>query len=113
MLFLSKLFILTILSSTLFNDSLYKLISNFPSIPGKSFFKVSSAEALNKRRLELEQFLIKCAARKDIFMNQLFKDFIEIDKQAADLSSNQVTLKFEYKKINCKQYRYFKYIYFI
>ena len=82
-----------------FHDSLYKLISNFPSIPGKSFFKVSSAEALNKRRLELEQFLIKCAARKDIFMNQLFKDFIEIDKQAADLSSNQVTLKFEYKKI--------------
>ena len=83
----------------IFHDSLYKLISNFPSIPGKSFFKISSVEALNKRRLELEQFLIKCAARKDIFMNQLFKDFIEIDKQAADLSSNQVTLKFEYKKI--------------
>ena len=57
-------------------DELYKnlsnLVSNVPSIPKKTLFKVSAFEALNKRRIELENFLKICIERKDIFNTKYF-----------------------------------------
>ncbi len=69
-------------------DQLVKLLSNVPSLPGKSFFKITSYDGLNKRKLSLEQFLKDCVGRKDIMTNESFRDFIEIDKHSPELTTN-------------------------
>ncbi len=57
-----------------------KLYPSCPSIPGKSFFKVSGLEELNKRKNHLEQFLKDCLFRKDIMNNEDFRSFIEVSR---------------------------------
>jgi len=69
-------------------ESLTKLLSNVPSLPGKSFFKISSYDGLNKRKIALEQFLKDCVTRKDIMTNESFREFIEIDKHSPELTTN-------------------------
>jgi hypothetical protein len=70
-------------------DDLYKLLSklvpNCPTIPGKTFLKISSIEQLNKRKSQLEQFLKECVKRKDICSSESFRLFIEIEKNSPDL----------------------------
>ena len=84
-------------------DDLYKnlsnLISNVPSIPKKTLFKVSAFEALNKRRIELENFLKICIERKDIFNTKYFFEFLSLDKFAPELNINNPTLEGELKEI--------------
>jgi hypothetical protein len=63
------------------------LVPNCPIIPGKSFFKVSSYEALNKRKLQLEQFLRDCVCRKDIVNCEAFREFLEVDRHSPEISS--------------------------
>jgi hypothetical protein len=65
---------------------LSKLIPICPSIPGKSFFKVSSYDALNKRKSQLEQFLKECVCRKDVLNCEAFREFIEIDRHSPEIS---------------------------
>ena len=42
---------------------------------GKSVFKVTSYDALTKKRLTLESFLKECTERKDIISNTNFNSF--------------------------------------
>jgi hypothetical protein len=69
-------------------EALAKLLSGVSTLPGKSFFKVSSIDALNKRKISLELFLRDCVTRKDIMTNETFREFIEIDKHSPELSAN-------------------------
>ena len=60
--------------------SLSKIYVNLPAIPGTSFFKITSEDQLNKRKVELEKFLRECVQRKDIFLNTEFRTFLELEK---------------------------------
>ena len=68
--------------------NLCKLITNVPSIPGKSFFKLTSKDSLEKRRAHLEKFLIECVNRKDIMATEHIKNFLELDKHSPNLTFN-------------------------
>lgn len=57
---------------------LNKLYPSCPSIPGKSFFKVTALDELNKRKQQLESFLKESVMRKDIMQNEDFRSFIEV-----------------------------------
>ena len=76
---------------SLYKD-LLKLLTNIPSIPKKTLFKVSSYEALTKRRIELEQFIKECVNRKDILSSEPFKAFLEIEKNSPELAGNAPTI---------------------
>ena len=78
--------------------SLKSLIPNIPSIPATTFFRVSSLDALTKRKNELEKFIKECVERREILMNQITKDFFEIDKNAPELIGNEVIKQFEYTR---------------
>ena len=81
------------------HNSVSKIYINLPSIPGTSFFKITSEEQLNKRKNELERFLRECAQRKDIFLNPEFHQFLELEKNAPEVLANDVTNKYDYKKL--------------
>jgi hypothetical protein len=70
-------------------DDLFKLLSklvpNCPAMPGKTFLKISSLDALNKRKSQLETFLKECVKRKDIVSSEGFRSFIEIEKNSPEL----------------------------
>ena len=66
---------------------LNKLYPKCPQIPGKTFLNMSSVQDLNKRRVKLEEFLTICVRRKDIMNSENFRDFIQIDKHAPEISS--------------------------
>jgi WD40 repeat protein len=80
-------------------DKLAKLLPNVPILPGKTMFKVTSYDGLNKRKLQLEQFLKECVARKDIMTSESFKDFVEIDKHSPELSSHGPEKLSEYTEL--------------
>ena len=79
--------------------SLSKIYLNLPPIPGITLFKVTSTEQLNKRKIDLEKFLRDCVQRKDIFLNQEFRQFLELEKNAPEVIANDVKNKYEYKKL--------------
>ena len=81
------------------HNSLSKIYVNLPPIPGTSFFKITSQEQLNKRKVELEKFLRECVQRKDIFLNVEFRQFLELEKNAPEVIANDVTNKYDYKKL--------------
>ena len=68
--------------------NLSKLITNVPTIPGKSFFKITSKDSLEKRRSHLEKFLHECVNRKDIMASEHIKNFLELDKHSPNLTFN-------------------------
>jgi hypothetical protein len=96
-------------------DDLYKvmakLLPNVPIIPGKSFFKITSYDGLNKRKTQLEQFLKDCVSRKDIVNNESFRDFIEIDKNSPEMAINGPVLLSEYSEfpLGVRDFIYLKY----
>jgi WD40 repeat protein len=79
--------------------SLSKIYVNLPAIPGTSFFKITSEDQLNKRKVELEKFLRECVQRKDIFLNTEFRTFLELEKNAPEVIANDVKNKYDYKKL--------------
>lgn len=79
--------------------SLSKIIPNLPKIPGKSFFKISSSEALTKRKNQLESFLHECVNRKDIMASNYMISFLELDKHSPNLSINSPEIKYEIKQL--------------
>ena len=81
------------------HDSLGKLFPRLPSIPGTTIFKVTSQDALKKRQKALQAFLQNCIQRRDILQNKLFKDFLELEKNAPEVVSNDVKLVYDYKKL--------------
>jgi WD40 repeat protein len=70
-----------------------------PTIPGKSFFKLTSKDSLEKRRAHLEKFLIECVNRKDIMASEYIKNFLELDKHSPNLTFNAPEKKQELTEI--------------
>ena len=81
------------------HQSLSKIYPNLPPIPGITLFKMTSNEQLNKRKVDLEKFLRDCVRRKYIFLNQDFRQFLELEKNAPEVIANDVKNKYEYKKL--------------
>ena len=89
------------------HDTLSKIFPRLPPIPGTTLFKVSSAEALNKRQKALELFLRSCIQRRDIMQNKQFKDFLDLDKNAPEVVGNDVQIVYEYTKLplGCRNFQ--------
>ena len=90
--------------------TLVAIVPNVPIIPGKSLFRVTAYDALTKRRLQLEAFIKECANRKDILSNDSFKNFIELDRHAPEVSYNAPTKIFEYTELplGVRDFYYYK-----
>ena len=82
------------------HSSLSKIYINLPPIPGTTLFKMTSNEQLNKRKLALEKFLQACVQRKDIFLNQEFRNFLDLEENAPEVIANDVKIKYEYKNLH-------------
>ena len=81
------------------HTSLSKIYIDLPPIPGTTFFRVTSTEQLNKRKVDLEQFLRACVNRKEIFLNPEFRQFLALENNAPEINAYDVKLKYEYKKL--------------
>ena len=81
------------------HKNLSKLISNVPTIPGKTLFKMKSSDALTNRKNHLESFLYECVNRKDIMASEYLKDFLELDRHSPNLTFNSPEKKYEVTKI--------------
>ena len=66
---------------TCLNKSLSTIIPNPPLLDGKSLFKVTAYDALQKLQSLLERFLRECCVRKDVFSNKYFKEFLNLEKE--------------------------------
>ena len=80
------------------HEKLNKLFPRLPSIPGKTFSRLTSEEGLNKRKELLELFLRECVKRRDILQNTDFQTFLELEKNAPEVIGNTVTQIYDYKK---------------
>ena len=80
------------------HSKLSKIFPRLPSIPGKTLTKVTSEQALNKRKELLQLFLRDCVQRRDISQNVDFQKFLELDKYAPEIVGNNVTQIYDYKK---------------
>ena len=89
------------------HDAMIKIFPRLPSIPGTTFFKVTSPEALKNRQIALEAFLKSCIERRDILQNKLFKEFLELEKNAPEIVGNDVDLIYDYKKLplGCRSFK--------
>ena len=89
------------------HDILSKLFPRLPQIPGTTLFKVTSADALNKRQKALQLFLRSCIQRRDIMQNKDFKEFLELEKNAPEVVGNEVELVYDYKKLplGCRNFQ--------
>ena len=79
--------------------SLCQIITNVPTIPGKSFFKLTSKDSLEKRKNHLESFLHECVNRKDIMASEAIKNFLELEKHSPNLKYNSPEKKYELAEI--------------
>ena len=82
----------------LIHDKLKKIFPRIPTIPGKTFTKVTSEQGLNKRKELLQIFLRDCVQRRDILQNIDFQKFLELEKYAPEIVGNNVTQIYDYKK---------------
>ena len=78
------------------HEKLNKLFPRLPSIPGKTFSRLTSEEGLNKRKELLELFLRECVKRRDILQNTDFQTFLELEKNAPEVLCNTVTQIYDY-----------------
>ena len=84
---------------SLLQQNLSKEVPNIPEIEGKSFFKVTSFDALTKRKGYLETFLRQCLGRKDIISNEHFKEFLDLEKHSPELLLNTPKKLSEFKDL--------------
>ena len=89
------------------HDAMLKIYPRLPKIPGTTLFKVTSPEALKSRQKALEAFLRSCVQRRDILQNKLFKEFLELEKNAPEIVGNDVDLYYDYKKLplGCRNFK--------
>ena len=81
------------------HDTLTKTYLNIPEIPKTTFFKVKSSDALTKRKELLEKFLRKCIQRRDILLNNTFREFLCLYKNAPEIIGNDVNKIYDYHKL--------------
>jgi|JI10StandDraft_1071094.scaffolds.fasta_scaffold711631_1 hypothetical protein len=55
-----------------------------PTLPGKTFLKLSASVDLDKRRIELHNYLRDLANRGDMRTNPAFRSFLELDEHIPD-----------------------------
>ena len=89
------------------HDAMIKIFPRLPTIPGTTIFKVTSPEALKSRQTALQAFLRSCVQRRDILQNKLFKEFLELEKNAPEIVGNDVELIYDYKKLplGCRNFK--------
>lgn len=63
-----------------------------PKLPGKTLLKLKSQEAIDKRRVGLEEYIREVVQRKDILKDQLFRDFLELDMHSNAIYANPLKL---------------------
>ena len=80
------------------HEKLNKLFPRLPSIPGKTFSRLTSESGLNKRKELLQAFLRECVKRRDILQNTDFQKFLDLEKNAPEVVGNTVTQIYDYKK---------------
>ena len=80
------------------HEKLNKLFPRLPSIPGKTFSRLTSSQGLNKRKESLQLFLRECVKRRDILQNPDFQTFLDLEKNAPEVVGNTVTQIYDYKK---------------
>ena len=80
------------------HEKLNKLFPRLPSIPGKTFSRLTSSQGLNKRKESLQLFLRECVKRRDILQNPDFQTFLDLEKNAPEVVGNSVTQIYDYKK---------------
>ena len=80
------------------HEKLKKLFPRLPTIPGKTFTRLTSEQGLNKRKEALQEFLRACVKRRDILQNPDFQKFLELEENAPEVIGNTVTLIYDYKK---------------
>ncbi|MCQ2818531.1 MAG: hypothetical protein MJ252_14780 [archaeon] len=81
------------------HDSLKTFIPDVPQIPSITLFKVTSPEALQKRKEGLETFLKQSIKLKHIFFTNLFLEFLDIIKNSQNIRQNDSELFFQCSKI--------------
>ena len=81
------------------HDTLSKTYLNIPEIPKTTLFKVKSSDALAKRKELLEKFLRKCIQRRDILLNNTFREFLGLFKNAPEIIGNDVNKIYDYHKL--------------
>ena len=81
------------------HDILNKTYPNIPEIPKTTFFKVKSNDALTKRKELLEKFLRNCIQRRDILLNNNFREFLDLYKNAPEIIGNDVKKIYDYHKL--------------
>lgn len=62
--------------------------TNLPSLPKKTIFKVKKPEEKDKRRSNIESFLVELINREDVRGNSDFTEFIELDQNAPESTTN-------------------------
>ena len=80
------------------HEKLNKLFPRLPTIPGKTFSRLTSESGLNKRKELLQAFLRECVKRRDILQNTDFQKFLDLEKNAPEVVGNTVTQIYDYKK---------------
>lgn len=97
-------------------DNLYKTLNKLfpkcPTIPGKGFLGMSlSSDELEKRKKHLENFIVECVGRKDIMNNDVFRDFIEVDKHSPETTFHTHSKICEYNELplGIRDFIYLKY----
>lgn len=79
--------------------ALTSFIPNCPIIPSGTLFKVTSQEALNKRKEGLETFLIMCTKQDHILFTSEFLNFLEVEKNLSNIKQLDAELFFQYSKL--------------
>jgi WD40 repeat protein len=80
------------------HEILRKIYPRLPEIPGKTITKVTTQQAINKRKELLQLFLRECVQRRDILQNIDFQKFLELEKYAPEIIGNNVQLIYDYQK---------------
>ena len=93
-----------------FQQKIASIIPDPPEIEGKSMFKVTSFDALQKRQTLLEKFIRKCCVRKDIMSNDYFKQFLDLENQAPEICSPKPEKISEYTNVSSLGIRDFIYL---
>ncbi len=74
------------------NEALKRNHGNLPSLPGKTLLPVKKPEEIDKRRDGLEKFLQALTQKVDVYANQAFVRFLELDDHKPDLAINPLEL---------------------
>jgi len=92
--------------------TLFKLYPKCPTIPGKSFLGLKlSGDEKERRKNHLNQFLKDCIQRKDIMSSEIFREYIELDRNTPENSTYSQNLISEFNDLplGIRDFIYLKY----